>query len=357
MDHMEGLLCAEELIGSPLIRENAEFDYSSSSGDHHEDGDRSFFTDFPVQDENAIMCLFEKEVCHMPDTGYIASLQAEDASGVRLQAVDWMFQVRKRYDFGPLTIALAVNYLDRYLANYFLEKRPWKAWMLQLLSVACLSLAAKMEEVHVPTLQDFQIEGLEHIFDDITIQRMELAVLSSLGWRMSSVTAFAYVDFLLHRVNIGKHQQRSIMNRVTELLLETLSETAFTNYRPSIIAISATSCAIEELLPLQAEMHKRTLLQQFPIEKDTLERCYGLMEELVVDPLCASVSSSGVSRETSPSSPVTVVELCQMEEKIENIGRCCCKSLWLRTQSTSSSDMLFGFQILTRKRKIEEVLY
>ena len=32
-----------------------------------------------------------------------------------------------------------------------------KAWMIQLLSVACLSLAAKMEETEVPLLLDLQV--------------------------------------------------------------------------------------------------------------------------------------------------------------------------------------------------------
>jgi hypothetical protein len=32
-----------------------------------------------------------------------------------------------------------------------------KAWMLQLLSVACISLAAKMEETEVPVLLDLQV--------------------------------------------------------------------------------------------------------------------------------------------------------------------------------------------------------
>lgn len=33
-----------------------------------------------------------------------------------------------------------------------------KAWMIQLLSVACLSLAAKMEETEVPLSLDLQVE-------------------------------------------------------------------------------------------------------------------------------------------------------------------------------------------------------
>ena len=33
-----------------------------------------------------------------------------------------------------------------------------KAWMMQLLAVACLSLAAKMEETEVPLILDLQVK-------------------------------------------------------------------------------------------------------------------------------------------------------------------------------------------------------
>lgn len=38
-----------------------------------------------------------------------------------------------------------------------------KDWMLQLLSVACISLAAKMEESEVPMLLDLQVGCLSRI--------------------------------------------------------------------------------------------------------------------------------------------------------------------------------------------------
>ena len=37
-----------------------------------------------------------------------------------------------------------------------------KAWMTQLLSVACLSLAAKMEETSVPQSIDLQVREIQH---------------------------------------------------------------------------------------------------------------------------------------------------------------------------------------------------
>lgn len=37
-----------------------------------------------------------------------------------------------------------------------------KAWMAQLLSVACLSLAAKMEETYVPRSLDLQVSSVKN---------------------------------------------------------------------------------------------------------------------------------------------------------------------------------------------------
>jgi cyclin D1/2/4 len=102
-------------------------------------------------------------------------------------------QVQSFYNYGPLTVALAVNYMDRFLSRHHLPVRrgfvnilfvadsvlrvcvgfcvggfgslslrlyvlqQGKDWMLQLLSVAGMSLAAKMEESEVPILLDFQV--------------------------------------------------------------------------------------------------------------------------------------------------------------------------------------------------------
>lgn len=74
---------------------------------------------------------------------------------VRRDAVDWILKVQAHYDFAALTAVLAVNYLDRFLVRL----RPWRdqPWMGQLSAVACLTLAAKVEETNVPLLLDFQV--------------------------------------------------------------------------------------------------------------------------------------------------------------------------------------------------------
>lgn len=88
---------------------------------------------------------------------------------------------------------LGLSFLPSF---FFLQRR--NRWPFQLLSVACLSLAAKMEEPQVPLLSDLQIFEPKYVFDPKTVQRMELWIMSILDWRLRAVTPF---DFLHHFIS------------------------------------------------------------------------------------------------------------------------------------------------------------
>lgn len=77
----------------------------------------------------------------------------------RTLAVDWILKVNAHYSFTALTSVLAVNYLDMFLfSSNFQTEKPW---MTQLAAVACLSLAAKVEETQVPLLLDLQVHLIQ----------------------------------------------------------------------------------------------------------------------------------------------------------------------------------------------------
>lgn len=78
-------------------------------------------------------------------------------SVARRKAVEWMLKVISHYSFSAVTAVLAVNYLDRFLFSFHYQRE--KPWMIQLASVACLSLAAKVEETQVPLLLDLQVRS------------------------------------------------------------------------------------------------------------------------------------------------------------------------------------------------------
>lgn len=73
----------------------------------------------------------------------------------RKESVDWILTVKAHYGFSALTAVLAVNFFDRFISSLQFQKD--KPWMSQLTAVACLSLAAKVEETHVPLLLDLQV--------------------------------------------------------------------------------------------------------------------------------------------------------------------------------------------------------
>lgn len=76
-------------------------------------------------------------------------------------------------------------------------KKQERGWTFHLLSVACLSLAAKMEELYVPWLLDLQILERTYVFEPKIIQRMELLVMATLKWRLRSVTPFDYLHYFI----------------------------------------------------------------------------------------------------------------------------------------------------------------
>ncbi|KAM1426976.1 hypothetical protein ACFX11_019344 [Malus domestica] len=96
------------------------------------------------------------------------------------EVVEWILSVRAHYGFSSLTVILAVNYFDRFIASRSFQRG--KQWMSQLAAITCILLAAKVEETHVPLLLDLQVEETKYVFG------MELLVLSILRWRMNPVT-------------------------------------------------------------------------------------------------------------------------------------------------------------------------
>ena len=79
----------------------------------------------------------------------------------RKEAVEWILKVKSHFGFTHLTAILSIDYLDRFLASFHFQKD--KPWMMQLLAVTCLSLAAKVEQTQVPPLLDLQVCFLYHM--------------------------------------------------------------------------------------------------------------------------------------------------------------------------------------------------
>ena len=72
-------------------------------------------------------------------------------------------------------------------------------WAARLLFVACVSVATKMEYC-VPAMSELDT-GSGYEFCSASVRRMELLVLSTLGWCMAAVTPFHYLPCFSSRLD------------------------------------------------------------------------------------------------------------------------------------------------------------
>ncbi|KAJ6378516.1 hypothetical protein OIU78_028705 [Salix suchowensis] len=152
--------------------------------------------------------------------------------------------------------------------------------MGQLAAVACLSLAAKVEETHVPLLLDLQVEDAKYIFEAKTIKRMELLVLSTLQWRMNPVTSISFFDHIIRRLGLKTHLHWEFLWRCERLLLSVISDSRFMNYLPSILATVTMLHVVKEVDPCNQLESQNQLMAVLKTNEDEVNECYKLIIEL-----------------------------------------------------------------------------
>ncbi|KAJ8460570.1 hypothetical protein OPV22_033496 [Ensete ventricosum] len=266
-----------------------------------------------ADDSAAIAALLAAEPDHLPRHDYLGRLHARaiDATS-RHDAVNWILKVSEFYRFRPVTACLSVNYLDRFLSSHSLPGQNGKGgWPMQLLSVACVSIAAKMEETHVPLLLDLQILDPRYVFEPRTIQRMELLLAAALRWRLRAVTPF---DFLHHLAvaALSPSSSAALLSRAAHLVLSTHRVVDFLVYRPSVLAAAAFLCAANEMTESSA-IGTGDWSSCFDawVSKGVVNRCRQLMEEWVIG-TCPSSRRGNTTecrgRPEPPTSPVGVLD-------------------------------------------------
>ncbi|KAJ8763269.1 hypothetical protein K2173_026170 [Erythroxylum novogranatense] len=226
--------------------------------------------------------------------------------GARCEAVQWMLKVNAYYSFTALTAVLAVNYLDRFLVSFHLQ--PDKPWRTQLAALACLSLAAKVEETQVPLLLDLQVEDTRYVFDVKTIQRMEILVLSTLRWKMNPVTPLSFLDYITRRLGLKDLLCWETLRRCERIILSVISDSRSMHYLPSVVATATMLQVINDVEPCLGTEYETHLLGILGIQKDKVADCCELIVELAPKDNHGSQSNKRKCG-SSPGSPKGVMDL------------------------------------------------
>ncbi|KAL3372638.1 hypothetical protein AABB24_004930 [Solanum stoloniferum] len=251
-------------------------------------------TAFDGHDDNDdVSALFAAESDHMP------SFKSTDVhSSIRNHCFTLISQAQFSYDIDRFTAYLAVNYIDRFLTKQIvLENKPW---IVRILVAASLSLAAKMRNINnlsishiiIPITNNSSMNQSEQrddeglIFDLESVHRMENLILTTLNWRLRSITPFAFLQFFNSLFELSNDQSlsQSLENRASDIIFSSHYEIKLLEYKPSVLAASAFLCAAHELIPQQVPFFLDAINSKCGhIYKEEVLNCWSVMREISVD--------------------------------------------------------------------------
>ncbi|CAM8984131.1 unnamed protein product [Rhodiola kirilowii] len=237
----------------------------------------------PIDIEETVSGLIEEEKRLVFGWEYLSRLESQPVEvSAREESIAWILKVTSFYGFQPLTAYLSISYLDRFLSARRFPNT--NGWPYQLLSVTCLSLAAKMEELLVPSLIDLQMEGVvaKHIFEPKTVQRMELLVLSVLGWRLRSITPFNFLLVFAYKADPTGGCCGYLALQASDIILASVSDARLLQYRPSCIAAAAVLCVARKIQVLSS--HVGSEIDESwcdGLSRENITACCGILRNIV----------------------------------------------------------------------------
>ncbi|XP_040950108.1 cyclin-D5-1 isoform X2 [Gossypium hirsutum] len=192
-------------------------------------------------DEECVQMLFDREMSF----GFKKSeplVLCNYLKYARSEAITWILKTRAAFGFRCQTAYLSMIYFDRFLS--------------------IKSIATE-----------------EFNFESKTIQRMELLVLNTLEWRLSSATPFAFLNFFIKKMCKISPPDHFISITV-QLIFLTIKEINLMEHRPSVVAVAAILRTLNKKLTRKAlECTMNSLSCEF-LEIEDVFRCYNLMQKL-----------------------------------------------------------------------------
>lgn len=133
---------------------------------------------------------------------------------MRAILLDWLMEVSEVYKLHRESYHLAQDYFDRFMAT---QSNVFKS-TLQLIGIACLFIAAKMEEMYPPKVHQFAYVTDEVCTED-EILNMEVIIMKELNWGLSPQTAISWLNV---------YMQVAYLKDTEELLIPRYPQATFT---------------------------------------------------------------------------------------------------------------------------------
>lgn len=186
--------------------------------------------------------LAAQEPAYAPNADYIETVQTRGMTDAwRAKIASWFRELGEAFDMRSETVAIATNYLDRYLS-----RRSCESVDLQLAATASIFLASKVEEQrHFRTGDLVSLCG--GLFSRADLRLMELELMMTLGWLLNPPTIHSNVHHLVALVDSDSRDRRSLVDRALKYADKAREDYAMLRYPPSLAAVAAVVCALRTL--------------------------------------------------------------------------------------------------------------
>eukprot|EP00823_Brevimastigomonas_motovehiculus_P008232 TRINITY_DN7507_c0_g1_i1.p1 TRINITY_DN7507_c0_g1~~TRINITY_DN7507_c0_g1_i1.p1 ORF type:complete len:485 (+),score=85.82 TRINITY_DN7507_c0_g1_i1:80-1534(+) len=172
--------------------------------------------------------LYSREKIYVPTSSFLSN-QHELSAEIRESLVDWLIEIHFKFNLLPETLYLTISYLDR-----FLSKKSVTRSTFQLVGCVSMLLAAKMEELRVPEVEDF-VYVTSKAYSAPEILAMERIVLAALDFDLNSCTINQFLSEFMQAAQLS-NAQKSWANYLAE---STFQDYKMASYLPSVVAASA----------------------------------------------------------------------------------------------------------------------
>jgi G2/mitotic-specific cyclin 3/4 len=282
----ENLIYNEPL--SPILTESirTEIDrvYSKFSRDTLDPNDEDTYDVTMVAEygNRIFNYLHSLEFKYKANPKYIEEVQVDLLWEHRATLMDWLVQLHSRFNLLPETLFLATNIIDR-----FLSKRAISLSRFQLCGAAALFIAAKYEEINVPTVSQM-VYMVGNQYSRESFLRAEKYMVEVLGFEFGWPGPMSF----LRRGSKADDYDNEIRTLAKYFLEITIMDARFVSSPPSWLAAGAqflsrrmlgrgnwteahvyyTGYTAEQLLPLaeileecciSSESHHRTIFQKY----------------------------------------------------------------------------------------------
>jgi len=153
---------------------------------------------------------------------------------MRSSVVDWLIQVQQYLSLSDVTLHLAVANFDLVISLVAFDKDE-----VQLLGLACLQLAAKVEEDCAPA-PSLLLPLTGGVYSKQDLARVEQEVIRALDWRLRKTTSAVFLHYYSEILGKGKKVVFKLARAILDLCL---TEIWYGTVQPSHLASTALLAA------------------------------------------------------------------------------------------------------------------